>query len=439
MLRGGSTRSTAGARRCAGVGRRSALPGRIAAYLAIVADTRLRRLHSDSLLAGQTGRSASGACSRTGRGGRRATSRARCASGARLPRARLSSAAGHVIAARRHRFLRPDSDCTGAGAARELAALEAAIAVRETTTRPPRDDNVEAELNSQQEAYHGESLALSSQQRRCHDLELELSQLKQAADTADKRRAAIAEELSALSAEEAVEREARAAIDADLAADRRRLADAMRARDAGEAGRDEAELALAAARDRVHAAERATQEAGFAERSCRERLAEFSRRREDLQAQVAQQQALVGQLSTERAQIDWTPVEASLQEQLAARAAAEQALSAARDRQEALAAELRTGSALPSSTSRAGAREDRGHASEAAGAVERSQRPARGGAHADLAAPGLLKAWGRASLAARRDRAADANDRRAGAVGLPRSMSWSRPPKRWAIRRPGQT
>src|SRR6266513_2300898 len=77
--------------------------------------------------------------------------------------------------------------------------------------------------------------------------------------------------------------------------------------------------------------------------SCRERLAEFARRREDLQAQVAQQQALVGQLSTERAQIDWTPVEASLQEQLAARAAAEQALSAARDRQEALAAELRTG------------------------------------------------------------------------------------------------
>ena len=146
---------------------------------------------------------------------------------------------------------------------------------------------------------------MSSQQRRCHDLELELSQLKQAADTADKRRAAIAEELSALSAEEAVEREARAAIDADLAVDRRRLADAMRARNAGEEGRNEAELALAAARDRVHAAERATQEAGFAERSCRERLAEFARRREDLQAQVAQQQALVGQLSTERAQIDW--------------------------------------------------------------------------------------------------------------------------------------
>src|SRR5207244_2488764 len=100
----------------------------------------------------------------------------------------------------------------------------------------------------------------------CHDLELELSQLKQAADTADKRRAAIAEELSALSAEEAVEREARAAIDADLAADRRRLADAMRARNAGEEGRNEAELALAAVRDRVHAAERATQAADTADK-----------------------------------------------------------------------------------------------------------------------------------------------------------------------------
>jgi len=177
----------------------------------------------------------------------------------------------------------------------------------------------------------------------------------------------------------------------------------MRARNAGEEGRNEAELALAAARDRVHAAERATQEAGFAERSCRERLAEFARRREDLQAQVAQQQALVGQLSTERAQIDWTPVEASLQEQLAARAAAEQALSAARDRQEALAAELRTGEearlSIEHKLEPARAKiEDMRLKQQAAVLSEQQFIDQLAEAHADLAAlPELLKAWGRAS------------------------------------------
>ena len=313
---------------------------------------------------------------------------------------------GHVIAAQGISFFAPDSELHGVLARqRELAALEAAIAVarKETSAAAAARDSVEAELNAQQQAYHGESLAMSSQQRRCHDLELELSQLKQAADTADKRRAAIAEELSALSAEEAVEREARAAIDADLAVDRRRLADAMRARNAGETSRNEAELALAAARDRVHAAERATQEAGFAERSCRERLAEFARRREDLQAQVAQQQALVGQLSTERAQIDWTPVEASLQEQLAARAAAEQALSAARDRQEALAAELRTGEearlSIEHQLEPARAKiEDMRLKQQAAVLSEQQFIDQLAEAHADLTAlPELLKAWGRAS------------------------------------------
>ena len=313
---------------------------------------------------------------------------------------------GHVIASQGISFFAPDSELHGVLARqRELAVLEAAIAVArsDTSAAAAARDDVEAELSAQQQAYHGESLAMSSQQRRCHDLELELSQLKQAADAADKRRAAITEELSALSAEEAAEREGRGAIDAELAAGRGRLADAMRSRNDAEQARNDAELALAAARERIHAAERATQEAGFAERSCRERLVEFTRRREDLQAQVAQQQALVGQLSSERAQIDWTPVEASLQEQLAARAAAEQALSAARDRQEALAAELRAGEEARLSVehklepARAKIEEMR-LKQQAAVLAEQQFIDQLAEVHADLAAlPELLKAWGRAS------------------------------------------
>jgi chromosome segregation protein len=313
---------------------------------------------------------------------------------------------GHVIAAQGISFFAPDSEMHGVLARqRELAGLEAAIATAraETSAAAAARDNVEAELNSQQEAYHGESLALSSQQRRCHDLELELSQLRQAADTADKRRAAIAEELSSLAAEDAAEREGRAAIETDLAADRRRLADAVRARDAGEQARNGAEVALLQARERVRAAERATHEAGFAERSCQERLAEFARRREGLQAQVAQQQALSGQLSSERAQIDWTPVEASLQVQLAARGSTEQALAAARDRQEGFAAELRAGEearlAVEHKLEPARAKiEDMRLKQQAAVLAEQQFTDQLAEAHADVATlPELLKAWGRAS------------------------------------------
>ena len=121
-----------------------------------------------------------------------------------------------------------------------------------------------------------------------------------------------------------------------------RLHDEFAQRDAARNVRNEAELALARGREQLRVAERAAQEAGYAARSCRDRLAEIARRREGLTAQVTQQQGLLGQLTSERASIDWTPVEEALQRQLAARGAAEQALADARVRQESLTAQLRT-------------------------------------------------------------------------------------------------
>jgi chromosome segregation protein len=303
-------------------------------------------------------------------------------------------------------FFAPDSELHGVLARqRELWALDGEImlARREATATAGARDAVEAELNAQQEAYHGESLALASQQRRCHDLELELAQLKQAAETADRRRAAIAEEIAALAAEDAAERVARAAIDTELAAHRERLAESVRARDGAQRVRDEAQAALARAQESVRAAERATQEAGFAERSCRDRLAEFGRRRESLQAQVERQRSLIGQLSAERAQIDWLPVEAALQAQLAGRAAAERSLAEARDRQEALAGQLREGEearlAVEQKLEPARAKiEEMRLKQQAAALAEQQFGEQLAEAHADLGAlPELLKAWGRAS------------------------------------------
>src|SRR5438552_2751966 len=313
---------------------------------------------------------------------------------------------GHVVSAQGISFFAPDSELHGVLARqRELSELETSIALaREATeTAAAERDRVEAELNAQQEAYHGESLALASQQRRCHDLDLELMGLKQTAEAAEKRRAAIADELAALAAEEAAEREARAGIDAAIAMERSRHATEARSRDATARAGEEADAALVRARDRVRTAERTAQEAGFAERSCRERLDEYARRRETLETQIAQQQALVGQLSAQREEIDWTPVEESLQAQLSARSAAEAALAAARDAQEAVAAELRGAEearlTVEQKVEPARARIEEARLKEQAALLSEQQFSEQlTEAHADLAAlPAALKAWGRAS------------------------------------------
>ncbi len=313
---------------------------------------------------------------------------------------------GHVVSAQGISFFAPDSELHGVLARqRELSELESVIVLarKATSAAAAERDSVEAELNTQQAAYHGESMALSSQQRRCHDLELELLGLKQTAEAAEKRRSGIADEISALAGEEAAERDALAGIDAAIATERARLAAEARARHAAEHAREEADAALGRARERVRTAERATQEAGFAERSCRERLSEYARRREGLDAQIAQQRALVGQLSAEREQIDWTPVEGSLQAQLAARAAAEQALSAARDAQEAVAAGLRaaeeTRLIVEHNLEPARAKIEETRLKEQAALLSEQQFADQlAEAHADLAPlPAALKAWGRAS------------------------------------------
>jgi chromosome segregation protein len=313
---------------------------------------------------------------------------------------------GHMVSAHGVAFFAPDSELHGVIARqRELAELDREIAAarRETAAASTARDTLETELNARQQEYHAESMALASQQRRCHDLELELVQLRQALDVAEKRRVAIGEELSALGAEEAAEREGQDAIDAELAEGRQRLGEATTARAEAQRLRDEADLALAEARERSRAAELKAQEAGFAERSCRERLAELARRRESLDAQASQQRALLAQLSEDRQKIDWTPAEAALQAQLAARAVAEQALAAARDRQEAVAADLRAGEEVRLGVeqkldpARAKIEEMRLKA-QAAELSEQQFTDQLAEAHADLEAlPAELKAWGRAS------------------------------------------
>ena len=251
---------------------------------------------------------------------------------------------GHLVSAQAVDFFAPDSELHGVLARkRELAELDQAIVgardVALATAQALRD--VEAELERAQQDYHAESLAFASQQRRCHDLELELMQLKQAAEVATKRREQIAAELAEVGSQIAAEDGQARALATELADAQSRLHDEFARRDSARTVRNEAEIALARGRERLRAAERSSQEAAFAERSARDRIAELERRGEALAAQVEQQQKLVAQLSSEREAIDWTPVEQSLQRELASRGEAEQALASARDRLETIGAELR--------------------------------------------------------------------------------------------------
>ena len=318
----------------------------------------------------------------------------------------LVTPAGHVVSAQAISFFAPDSELHGVLARqREILELETAIAAarEQTSAAEAERTTAETELKARQQQYHEEGLALSSQQRRCHELEIELVQLRQAVESAEHRRAQIAAELEALAQEDAAERETLAKIDAEIADGRQRLRSQAEQLDGARRAADEADLELAAGRERVRATGLAAQEAGFAERACRERLTELARRRETLQTQAGQQRGLLDQLSGERGQIDREPLEATLQAQLAARAETEQALATARDRQEAIATELRTADEARLEAAQkldpARAKIDEMRLKEQAGALQEQQYAEQlAEAHADVAElPARMKAWGRAS------------------------------------------
>jgi chromosome segregation protein len=313
--------------------------------------------------------------------------------------------AGHLVTAQSITFFAPDNELHGVLARqRELDELEGSMteARARAAEATAQRDAVDNDLTAAQQTYHAEGLAVGSQQRRAHDLELELLQLTQAAEAAGQRRAQLGDEASDVVARMTEAEQQRAAIDAEIADLQSRLHDELAQREGARHGRNETEVAQERGRERVRVAERATQEADFAERRCRDRIGELERRAADLAAQGEQQRGLLERLSSERAAIDWTPVEATLTQQLAARATAEQALAAARDRLEALGAELRAGDEARLSADQklepARAKIQEMQLKEQAAQLAEAQFTEQlAEAHADVSAlPEALKAWGSA-------------------------------------------
>ncbi len=310
---------------------------------------------------------------------------------------------GHLVTAQAVAFFAPDHELHGVLAReRELDELGGALSgarVLAEEARTLRDD-VAAELAAAQHDNRAENLAVASQQRRVHDLELEILQLRQAAAAADRRRTELTQDLDEL-ARRNTEAEAQLrSIDGEIADLQSRLHDEHGRREHARAARNEAEVALARGRERLREAERAVQAASFAQHRCRDRLTELDRRQVDLGRQREQQTTLLAQLSSERAAIDWTPVEASLTAELTRRADAEASLAAARDRLESLAGQLRSTEELRLAADQrlepARARiQDMQLKEQAATLAEAQFGEQLAEAHADLGAlPEALKTWG---------------------------------------------
>lgn len=256
----------------------------------------------------------------------------------------LVTAEGHVVSTQGLSFFAPDTELHGVLARqRELAELEAALAEVRESARAARHEllEVEEQLKARQAQYHAEQMAGASQQRRCHDLEMELVQLKQAEEAARRRREQIARELGEVDELVAQEHAAREEAEAALAAHAQERDALFARRDAAQHLRNEAEVALARGREALRSTEHAAQEARFMERACRDKAGDLHHRAQALEEQILRAQAQLAQLQGEHTEVDWTPIERALQEALTRRQQAEQALAAERDREATATARLR--------------------------------------------------------------------------------------------------
>ncbi len=312
---------------------------------------------------------------------------------------------GHLVSAQGVVFFAPDNEVHGVLARqRELEELATAIAAAALVAADAvgARDAIDAQRKDAQQTYHAENLALSSQQRRVHDLELELTQLRQAADAAELRHAQLTRETTDVAAEAAAELSLCELFAAEIADLQSGAHDEAAQLDSLRLTLNEAAAHQSRGRERVRSAERAAQQASFAERNCGDRLSDLEIRLEALSAQAAQQNGLLGQLTRDQAAIDWTPVEQALQRELVARRHAEQALGAARDRLEALSADLRAAEEARLSAEQAlapaRARIEDMRLKEQAAALAHAQFAEQlAEAHADLALlPDALAAWGSA-------------------------------------------
>ncbi|MDR0587710.1 MAG: chromosome segregation protein SMC [Burkholderiales bacterium] len=320
---------------------------------------------------------------------------------------------GHLVTAQSVTFFAPDSELHGVlTRQRELSELNEQAAAAEAVAEEARLllETAETTLTQSKTAWQNERHAIESQQKRCHNLELELAQLKKEAEAQEKRKTEINRECDELRAQLSREEEERDRFATEIGEAQMKLHDEMARRESLRHAKNETEVMLTRGRERAHQAERATSEAKFNERHLKDRQHELTRRRDTLARQKEQQQRFLSELSNEHNAVDWAAIEASLQEALSVRGKADAELHAARETLETVTQSMREAETSLRETEtdiepRRNKIQDARLKEQAAQLQEEQFAQQLSEDHADLdALPEALRAWGRGSLSAEIDR-----------------------------------
>ena len=251
---------------------------------------------------------------------------------------------GHLIDANSVRFYAPDSEQAGLLARQqEIENLQREIKAHQLIADNSRSAVAQAESAWQQvsQALPPARQRVAELTRRLHDLQLEHTRLQQQVEQTRERSGRLEQDIAEVISQQEeltaakIEAEARfEELDAEIGVQQETYSEAEMA---GEALSDEAETA----RNRLRDQERGAQEAEFAERGIRARIAELQRNLQLATEQATRAQQELLSLESELSTLDAAAAEAGLQEALELRAEREETLGRARIEMDTLAAQLR--------------------------------------------------------------------------------------------------
>lgn len=251
---------------------------------------------------------------------------------------------GHLVDANSVRFYAPDSEQAGLLARQqEIENLQREIKAHQLIADHSRSAVAQAESAWQHvsQALPPARQRVAEITRRLHDIQLEHTRLQQQVEQTRERSGRLEQDIAEVISQQEeltaakLEAEARfEELDAELGTQQELYSEAEIA---GEALSEEAETA----RNRLRDQERGAQEAEFAERGIRARIAELQRNLQLATEQATRAQQELLSLESELSTLDAAAAEAGLQEALELRAEREETLGRARIEMDTLAAQLR--------------------------------------------------------------------------------------------------
>ncbi len=196
-------------------------------------------------------------------------------------------------------------------------------------------------LSASQEDIRLTRAQIQDAKNKEHQLAMQALKLQQALEQAQGRRNAIREELKLIELDEERERTEMLEAQAALEEGGSRIADITDALMVLEDKQQEAERAVQEARERINGAERAAQEANYFERTCHDKIKNFTEQTATLAQRVAALAVTETAMTGELANMQESDISERLQEALSLRETREDALKQARSAMDAATGRLR--------------------------------------------------------------------------------------------------